>query len=437
MTIWYDFTTTLRNRGRSGIANVEWNIGEALRETVPELRCFESDLRRGLVEIDPATRLASAVYASSGAVAHSVITVSPTWRDRLRVALRTRLGPRADPLIRSMSAAYQLPRTVRRVRAEGWTRRPVRRERPARLSDLVTPDDVVISMGADWDGRLAAHLRELRERTGCTVVTMVYDLVPLTHTHLAFHNEPELFVRYFRELVRASDVVTCISEQSRRDLVEFVASEGVELRRSEVLVLGERDRPVIEGTSERDDFYLCVGTIERRKNIELVYDALRLLDAEGSPLPQVVVAGAPGWGNDDLLAELQLRSTPASRAMVLLGSVDDETLDRLYRTARALLFPSHFEGWGLPVREAAIRGCPVAAGDSPAIREAAAGFAGAVFLPSDDPGPWADYMRSGPSTTQPARSRPWSAVAGDLLGLVLERRAGVTPRSAADAGPSR
>ena len=40
----------------------------------------------------------------------------------------------------------------------------------------------------------------------------------------------------------------------------------------------------------------------------------------------------------------------------------EETLDNLYRRARALLFPSHYEGWGLPVREAAVRGCPVAAG---------------------------------------------------------------------------
>ena len=291
-------------------------------------------------------------------------------------------------------------------------------------------------MGADWDGELARRLVELRHRTGCGVITMVYDLVPLTHTHLAFHNDPGLFERYFRTLIEASDVITCISHQSRRDLIDFAEARALDLRRAEVLVLGESLPPADVSPPTRDDFYLCVGTIERRKNIELVYDALRVLESEGRDLPRVVVAGAPGWGTSDLLAELEQQSTAASRAMVLLGSVDDRTLDHLYRTARALLFPTYFEGWGLPVREAAIRGCPVAAGDSPAVREAASGYAAATFLPSDDPGPWADFMMAGPRTADQAAVRPWSVVASDLLVMAQSLdvgRARGTSRAAASS----
>ena len=77
-----------------------------------------------------------------------------------------------------------------------------------------------------------------------------------------------------------------------------------------------------------------MGTIERRKNLELIYDALRIIESEAGEVPRVVVAGAIGWGVDDLIAELQLQSTAASRAIVLIGPVDEPTLDDLYRRAR-------------------------------------------------------------------------------------------------------
>jgi glycosyltransferase involved in cell wall biosynthesis len=433
MTVWYDFTTTIRNRGRSGIANVEWSVGQALLQLDDDVRCFELAPRHGLVALDPVSRLATAVYASPGAEPARAISAIPTWRDRVRAALRVRFGVRADSAIRMMSAVYRLPASVRRIRPSGWRIR--RGDPPARLVDLIRPDDVVVSMGADWEGELAGQLLELKRRTGCTVVTMVYDLVPLTHTHLAFHNDPQLFDRYYRGLVDVSDLITCISEQTRRDLHEFARARGLTVPRTAVLVLGEA--PPSADVPRRADFFLCVGTIERRKNIELIYDALRILDSEGRELPRVVVAGAPGWGTDDLLHEIRLQSTPASRAMVLLGSVDDPTLDRLYGAAAALLFPSYFEGWGLPVREAAVRGCPTAVGDSPAVREAAAGFGGATILPTDDPGPWADFMRDGPHPAEPTNIRPWSAVASELLELLRDLDSAAAPPTGLDSKSSR
>ncbi|MCB0965406.1 MAG: glycosyltransferase [Ilumatobacter sp.] len=431
MTLWFDFTTTIRNQGRSGIAGAEWNIGQALLEATPDLRCFELAGRKGLVEIDPRVRLAGAVYASSSGGTAIVVNVTPTWRDRVRVGLRSRLGRRADPYIRAMSRVYQAPATMRTWLREPRRPRPAARPDLALLGDVVRSDDVVISMGADWDGELAERLLALRQRTGCTIVTMVYDLIPLTHTHLAFHNDPALFTRYYDALLETSDLITCISEQSRLDLVDFAVSRGKPEPNAEVLVLGETPPPPITA-DDRQDFYLCVGTVERRKNLELVYDALRILESAGRPVPTVVVAGAIGWGNDDFLAEIRTSTTEASRAMVFLGAVDDDVLERLYRTARGLLFPSVFEGWGLPVREAAVRGCPVAISDSPAIRQAAGTYEGATVLPSNDAGPWADYLDRGPTATVTARVRPWSDVAADLLRLVASEAggAGATPGGA-------
>jgi glycosyltransferase involved in cell wall biosynthesis len=283
------------------------------------------------------------------------------------------------------------------------------------LAGQVNASDVVVSVGADWSAELLERLSDLKRRTGCRVVTMVYDMIPLTHSHLAFHNEPELFATYYARLAAVSDLVVCISEQSRQDFARLAAGRGWPLPTTAVLRLGEALPERVHAT-EREDFYLWVGTIERRKNLELIYDALRIVESEAGEVPSVVVAGAIGWGVDDLIAELQLQSTAASRAMVLLGPVDEPTLDDLYRRARALLFPSLYEGWGLPVREAAVRGCPVAAGDTPAVREALVGYAAAELIPVDDPGPWAEYLRCGPPlAAQPAAVHTWSDAAVELM----------------------
>jgi glycosyltransferase involved in cell wall biosynthesis len=418
MTIWYDFTTTVRNEGRSGIAKTEWSIGESLLSRSPAPRCFVLEGRRGLVEIDAASELGTAVYSRPDAVSTIVPNAVPTWRDRVRATLLGRYGRRAAPAIRFMSHVYQLPATAKRalIDVRQGRRRRVRR---TPLIGAAAPGDVVVSMGADWDGAILERLDELKRSVGCHVVTMVYDLIPLTHTHLAFHNDPELFTEYFTRLARVSDLVTCISAQSRDDFLAFCTMSSIDAPRTQVLHLGESTPPDSSTPEDgRTDFFLCVGTIERRKNLELVYDALRILELDGHELPTVVVAGAVGWGTKDLVYEIGLQATPASRAIVLLGSVSDPMLDSLYRRARALLFPSHFEGWGLPLREAAIRGCPVAAGDSPAVREAVAGFDGATLLPTDDAGPWAEYLMRPPMAPPPAPVREWSAVVDELTTFI-------------------
>jgi len=420
MIIWYDFTTTLRNTGRNGIAAVEWNLGTALLEADPDARCFALQDLRGLTEIDPRTRLSGAFYASAIAVAPPLVARSvPTWRGKLRAAIAPLLGRYADPLIGALASAYRWPARARQGMSRALNR-SLRALRKPLLASQVTASDVVISVGADWSGELLERLRDLKRRTGCRLVTMVYDMIPLTHSHLAFHNEPELFAAYYARVAAVSDLVVCISEQSRQDFVRIGAERNWALPATAVLRLGEAVPDSVNAT-DREDFYLWVGTIERRKNLELIYDALRIIESEAGDVPRVVVVGAIGWGVDDLVAELQLQSTAASRAVVLLGPVDEPTLDDLYGRARALLFPSLYEGWGLPVRDAAVRGCPVAAGDSPAVREALVGYGAAELLPVDDPAPWAAYLRrSSHAAAQPAAVHTWPEAAAELMRYVTE-----------------
>jgi glycosyltransferase involved in cell wall biosynthesis len=395
MTIWYDVTTTLRNRSRNGIAGVEWSLGVGLRELGADVRCFSLE-RGSLVEIE-----LDRVFTAGAAWAPDrvVVPMASARRSEFRAIARDVLGASSVPVIKAMSAAYQRLARVRsaarrRVRGAMATVAP-----GVGIDTQVASGDVVVSMGADWDGDLARALSALRTARRCRVVTMVYDLIPLTHTHLAFHKDPAHFRRYFESLVSASDLITCISDQTRRDLSAFADQTLLELPPTRVLRLGDVD--IAEEMKElgesdarvpREDFFLWVGTIERRKNLDLLYDALQLLERDGHDVPTVVIVGSRRWGVDDVLDEIGLQSTRASRALVFLGQVGDDELASLYRRARALLFPSHYEGWGLPIREAAVRGCPVATGDHPAVAESLVDWTGVEVLSTTDPSPWAEFM---------------------------------------------
>jgi alpha-1,3-rhamnosyl/mannosyltransferase len=125
-------------------------------------------------------------------------------------------------------------------------------------------------------------------------------------------------------------------------------------------------------------FILAVGTVEPRKNYPRLLAAYRRLRAgtlsvvigRRPGVPQLVVAGRPGWAYGDTLHRIQVE--PGVR---YLGHVDEPTLAALYESASVLAFPSLYEGFGLPLLEAMAYGVPAVIGKSGALPELAAGSA--------------------------------------------------------------
>jgi len=117
-----------------------------------------------------------------------------------------------------------------------------------------------------------------------------------------------------------------------------------------------------------DRYFLCVGTLEPRKNHVRVLHAFE--EAEASmPGIKLVIAGRRGWGEAPFRS--RLRNSPARDRIILFEEVDDSMLTRLYKGAIALVYPSLGEGFGLPVVEAMSIGCPVVASDLPPFPEVA------------------------------------------------------------------
>lgn len=127
----------------------------------------------------------------------------------------------------------------------------------------------------------------------------------------------------------------------------------------------------------RPPFFLYVGTIEPRKNLTVLFDALAFLPSE----MQLVLAGRNGWQAESILARVE--TGDLGSRVVRAGFVPEELLPRVIAAASAVVYPSRYEGFGLPLVEGLAAGVPVAASDLPVFREV--GGAQVEYFDPEDP----------------------------------------------------
>lgn len=133
-------------------------------------------------------------------------------------------------------------------------------------------------------------------------------------------------------------------------------------------------------------YALSVGTLEPRKNLDTLIEAWRTLRRRRpADTPPLVLCGGFGWKSESLRARIE--AARGEGWLHHLGYVDDETLGQVYRGARLFVFPSRYEGFGLPVLEAFTAGVPVVASDLPVIRELAGDAA--LYAPPLEAAVWA------------------------------------------------
>lgn len=137
-----------------------------------------------------------------------------------------------------------------------------------------------------------------------------------------------------------------------------------------------------------EGYLLYAGTLEPRKNVEGVLDAWLALRADDPATPPLVLAGGRGWRSGALLRKIERIRASERREegsdLLVLGRVDDAELARLYRGATVFVYPSFYEGFGLPVLEAMASGIPVVTSDRASLPEVA-GDAALTVRP-EDPG---------------------------------------------------
>ena len=193
-----------------------------------------------------------------------------------------------------------------------------------------------------------------------------------------------LDAQWHRNLARAREVITA----SRTVRHELLAAEPLDPERVTAVHHGPGHLSRQEGGRPPGGlplrYVLHVGTIEPRKNLELLIKVWREWTAESPAAPALVLCGRRGWKSGDLHG--MLARAGADGWLHRLGYVDDASLAALYRHALAVVCPSLYEGFGLPLVEALAAGTPVVASDIPVFREVA--DEAAVLLPVDDVAAW-------------------------------------------------
>jgi len=284
---------------------------------------------------------------------------------------------------------------------------------PAMTPVALGPDTVLISGGLDWEHKNLRTLWALKQEYKFQYCAIVYDLIPILLPHYLVPGYIELLTDYFGELYWLADRVMCISEATRRDWLQYCDDIGAQAVPADVFPLGCDLTPAVQDTTPElpaplagKRYALFVSTIEPRKNHRMLYEAWddcvrqKLVDAERDRL---VFVGRRGWAVEDFVRELSLN--PATRdTIVVLNSVDDAQLNLIYQNSAFVVFPSHYEGFGLPVAEALGHGKPCISSDTGALPEIGGDLV--VRLGAKDTPAWtkaiAHYMRS------PEELKAWS-----------------------------
>lgn len=184
---------------------------------------------------------------------------------------------------------------------------------------------------------------------------------------LAFERFPELFPRAWRLLfktglraaVRRADAIVTPSRSTAEDLISRTRARPERIHvvpLAASLPAGDEEPSAVRARLKVPDRYvLFVGTLEPRKNLVTLIRAYRRVAGRGAR-HALVLAGPMGWGSTELLRELALGG-PGE--VILTGSMPAGDLDALWRDAAVFVYPSIYEGFGLPPLEAMKRGVPV------------------------------------------------------------------------------
>ena len=197
------------------------------------------------------------------------------------------------------------------------------------------------------------------EKTSTKSIVTIHDLIFIRYPELYKRTDRKIYFKKYLHACKVADHIIAISDQSKHDIIDYF---GIDQKKISVIYQSvnpiffeENDQAKIEKTRKKyqlpSKFILSVGTIEARKNLKLVLQALNEMELD-CPL---VVVGKPTKYMDTIKPLIH----KLGDRLILLHQVKDDDLNQMYRMARLMIYASVFEGFGLPIAEAQAAGCPV------------------------------------------------------------------------------
>ena len=212
------------------------------------------------------------------------------------------------------------------------------------------------------------------QRTGVRPIYFVHDLIPIAQPQFCRPGELDKHRRRMLAVLETAEAVIGNSQATLDDLASFAAANGRPLPPAIAAWLGSKQPNREHHVPGSAPVFVVLGTIEARKNHILLLDIwARLVPRLGESAPTLLFIGQRGWECDDVFDRLETDDRLGGKVVELNECSDVEAVNYL-AGARALLFPSLAEGFGLPMVEALAVGTPVIASDLPVFREIGQGI---------------------------------------------------------------
>jgi glycosyltransferase involved in cell wall biosynthesis len=246
------------------------------------------------------------------------------------------------------------------------------------------PGDWFVNLGASWDSPYDPAFIEGLRAGGTRFALLAHDLIPHLFPEWCTQAMITDFQVWMQDAVPRTDLMFANSRNTASDLVAAMRRQGEQIAEPVIVPIGA-EPPVSDGAARllQNNYVLMVGTIEVRKNhAAMVRVWRRLLETmPAGSVPDLVFAGKIGWLTADLIAQLNNAAWFGGKIRHVDSPCEAE-LANLYANSLFTLFPSLYEGWGLPVTESLSFGKTVAASSSSAIPEAGGSFC-AYFDPDN------------------------------------------------------
>ena len=222
------------------------------------------------------------------------------------------------------------------------------------------------------------------------VVTTIHDAVWLRYPETMEKKNWRRISKDIQYSVDRADRIVTVSESTKRDLIELlqvpaekivIASPGVDIKKYQKAYSEQERLAVRNRYGLPEQYILCLGNLEPRKNIERLLQAYaQLLKNQVFSKYKLVLVGGKGWKYENIFK--QIEQLGLSEHVVFTGYVDEEDKVAIYQMAKLFVYPSLFEGFGMPVAEAMAAGVPVITSNVSSMPEVA-GDAGILVNPEN------------------------------------------------------
>jgi GT2 family glycosyltransferase/glycosyltransferase involved in cell wall biosynthesis len=252
------------------------------------------------------------------------------------------------------------------------------------LTAQIRPNDMLLTLGSSWSHPDYATLANNGFLVhGARLAVLVHDLIPLRRPEWFAPELVHVFRDWFATVIPLCSTIFTVSQATATDVLRCAAERNLAVPAPRMIRIGsgfgQRQRAAARSADhlpKPGSYVLTVSTLEVRKNHALLLRVWRQMldDLPREQVPTLVLAGRIGWLVGDLIHQLH-NSDDLDGTVVLIEMASDAEIEQLYRGCLFTIFPSLYEGWGLPVTESLAFGKPCLAANNSSLPEAGGNLA--------------------------------------------------------------